>query len=105
MLSNLHFALEWDGVGCRLRDLNSRFGTQINKAKVTEAVVHKGDVIVAGRTTFVLCIEEESPGTAPAFMAASIPAAVTTVEEPKGLAPRPESVLTFLQQQSEPLFA
>lgn len=53
MLSASHFCIERAGEeGFVLRDLKSRFGTQVNGATVTESALQDGDTIVAGRTRF-----------------------------------------------------
>lgn len=64
LLSNVHYALECDGQRCRLRDLNSRFGTKVNGARVTEAVLRDGDRVVAGGTTFVVRVVGDGPAQA-----------------------------------------
>jgi pSer/pThr/pTyr-binding forkhead associated (FHA) protein len=65
MVSNTHFAVEHDGQTCRLRDLNSRFGTLLNRAKVAETVLRDGDQIVAGQTTFGVRLWEETLAQSP----------------------------------------
>ncbi len=74
-MSGVHFALETDSEICRLRDLNSTNGTQLNGAPLTEAVVlHTGDKIQAGETIFAVEIEgdvrrQSAPLAAPAPIA------------------------------------
>ena len=69
-LSGVHFAIECDAKACRLRDLNSRNGTQLNGELITEAPLKDGDQVHAGRTDFVVRIEAVPksgvvPGQAP----------------------------------------
>lgn len=65
MLSSLHFSVEFgpDGAG-RLRDLGSRFGTQLNGHKVVEAALKDGDEIKAGRTVFAVALAGPAPDSA-----------------------------------------
>lgn len=57
-LSGVHFAIECDLRSCRLRDMNSRNGTKVNGMVVTEATLKDGDQVHAGRTDFVVRIED-----------------------------------------------
>jgi Domain of unknown function (DUF4123)/Inner membrane component of T3SS, cytoplasmic domain len=104
LISNLHFALEADAEGGRLRDLGSRFGTEVNRVKVTEARLRDGDEIVAGQTRFVVRLREEvpSPPPAPPGPAAPPPAAAPAGPSVAGGHAR---VVEALRRQSEPLFA
>jgi pSer/pThr/pTyr-binding forkhead associated (FHA) protein len=52
MLSASHFCIETLDDNFVLRDLKSRFGTQVNGAAVTETPLQDGDTITAGRTSF-----------------------------------------------------
>ncbi len=54
MLSASHFCIEAQEQGFVLRDLKSRFGTQVNGKPVSEAPLQHGDTIIAGRTRFVV---------------------------------------------------
>jgi hypothetical protein len=54
MLSANHFSIEPSEHGYVLRDQKSRFGTQLNGLAVGEAVLQDGDIILAGRTKFVV---------------------------------------------------
>lgn len=56
-LSGVHFAVECNAQGCRLKDLASRNGTKLNGELVTGAPLKDGDQIHAGRTDFVVHIE------------------------------------------------
>jgi len=114
MLSNVHFALEWDGPVCRLRDLKSKFGITVNKAKVTDSVVlHDGDRIKAGQTMFLVKLPV-GPGTpvpaAPSSTASQKSAEVLRpgqTSSPMAVSSdaKPVELLDFLRRQPEPLFA
>jgi pSer/pThr/pTyr-binding forkhead associated (FHA) protein len=56
-LSGVHFALECDSNGGRLRDLKSRNGTKLNGEYIQEAVLQNGDMVYAGQTEFVVRFE------------------------------------------------
>src|SRR5262249_49080208 len=62
-LSSLHFSVEYDGTQCRIRDLGSSNGTFVNGDRVNDRVVHDGDSVAAGGSTFLVRIE--SQGKAP----------------------------------------
>ena len=47
-LSSQHFAVEYDGTQCRIRDLGSSNGTFVNGERISEIVVREGDSVVAG---------------------------------------------------------
>jgi hypothetical protein len=54
LLSSLHFAVELRGTTCRLVDRKSRNGTSVNGSRVSESVLHDGDEIRAGNTSFIV---------------------------------------------------
>ena len=56
-MSRVHFALEWDGRACRLRDLSGPAGTLVNGRRAFNATVGDGDRIAAGGTVFAVRIE------------------------------------------------
>jgi len=56
-VSRLHFMLEVNPPLCRLLDMNSHNGTQVNGTKIENGLVKSGDKIKAGVTTFELTIE------------------------------------------------
>ncbi len=56
-MSQVHFSLETDGKICRIRDLDSSNGTQVNGESMVEHVLADGDRITAGETTFLVQIE------------------------------------------------
>jgi pSer/pThr/pTyr-binding forkhead associated (FHA) protein len=60
-MSGEHFALECTDKICRVRDLNSRNGTFLNKERITEALLQEGDKISGGQTTLIVHIEKASP--------------------------------------------
>jgi hypothetical protein len=72
-LSGQHFAVEYDGAQCRVRDLGSSNGTFVNGDRVTERIVQEGDSLVAGGSTFTIHLDS-SPAAA-----ASANASVTRV--------------------------
>ena len=57
-MSGEHFAIECNLDGCRLRDLNSRNGTQLNGKLTTDAELTDGDHVHAGKTDFKVRIED-----------------------------------------------
>src|SRR5262249_10897503 len=110
--------VECQGEQCRLRDLNSRFGTTLNGVRVTEAIVRDGDRIVAGQKTVVGRVGGGvgAPGPAPPAVApgpnpgpppppphAARPPAPPEAERPP--ATPQDRVLPILREQPEPLFA
>lgn len=58
-VSRLHFAIQCDGLSCRIRDLESSHGTLVNGLRVTESLLSDGDVIVAGTTALRVQIGED----------------------------------------------
>jgi hypothetical protein len=61
-LSGQHFAVECDGVQCRIRDLGSSNGTFVNGDRITEVVVREGDSLMAGESTFTVHMESSPAG-------------------------------------------
>src|SRR5437773_2175786 len=80
-------------VGCRTRDLGSRFGTFRSGEQVTEADLRDGDIILAGRTRFAVALFEASGSAPPATALSEISAPVvllpTATPAPRQ-PPRPE---------------
>ncbi|HEX8203967.1 MAG TPA: FHA domain-containing serine/threonine-protein kinase [Isosphaeraceae bacterium] len=85
-LSRNHFLLEINPPFCHLMDMRSTNGTLVNGLRVEKVRLGDGDVITAGKTTFVLRIDETSTEArqircrscglpAPAEAAASLPPA------------------------------
>jgi hypothetical protein len=116
MLSSLHFVLECGEQGCRLRDLDSRFGTLLNKRRITDALLRDGDQILAGTTTFQVRVEGATPPAAPPpahratlqdfdveVEAETEPGVLRSAAAP--VDPIHERALTILREQPEPLFA
>jgi hypothetical protein len=62
-LSGQHFAVENDGAQCRIRDLGSSNGTFVNGDRITDRIVHEGDSIGAGGSTFIVHFDSSSPIT------------------------------------------
>jgi hypothetical protein len=60
-LSGQHFAVEYDGIECRIRDLGSSNGTFVNGDRITDRIVHEGDSLGAGGSTFIVHIDSSSP--------------------------------------------
>lgn len=63
-LAEVHFLLQCDPAGPRLRDLQTPTGTQVNGQNVAEAELHAGDEIIAGATRFL--VEVDGQGATPA---------------------------------------
>ncbi|HEY4360177.1 MAG TPA: FHA domain-containing protein [Bryobacteraceae bacterium] len=79
-LSSLHFAVECDGTQCRIRDLGSSNGTFVNGERVTERVVHEGDSVVAGGSTFTIHVD--ATAATAAAPASRVTAAIPTATFP-----------------------
>src|SRR5437660_911503 len=57
-MARVHFALEWDGRICRLRDMSGRVGTLLNGQRAYNATITAGDRITAGNSVFSLRVDE-----------------------------------------------
>lgn len=66
-MSGLHFALQCDAKGCRVRDLNSRNGTKVNGELIIEAPLKDGDQLFAGRTNFSVRLEPAKTSKSKSF--------------------------------------
>lgn len=51
-MSRVHFDIAWNGQVAAVRDRQSTNGTYLNGARISEAVLRSGDVVLAGRTEF-----------------------------------------------------
>src|SRR5687767_4354924 len=61
LMSSRHFAVEVDGQGCRVRDLESRNGTYVDEKRIVERALTSGCVIRAGETDFTVTLAELAP--------------------------------------------
>ncbi len=68
-LSSAHFAVEWSGDKCVVRDLTSSNGTFLNGTRVSEGPVREGDTITAGQSSFALRLDafDGEPAHGPAI--------------------------------------
>jgi pSer/pThr/pTyr-binding forkhead associated (FHA) protein len=102
-LSDIHFLLEGGEISCHLCDLSEHGGTFVNGTRVTQAILHPGDRIDAGRTTFLLRVGSDVTPPSPA-PSADVPA------PPAGPPALPDSErhadpLLALRARTWPLFA
>ena len=78
-LSGIHFAVDSKGSKGRVIDQKSANGTFLNGNRVTEAEIHDGDEISAGKTVFIvrivpdLIVEEPEPISKPINVGATAP--------------------------------
>jgi serine/threonine-protein kinase len=56
-LSRTHFLIEFNPPVCWLKDLGSTNGTRVNGQRVTEARLHHGDLISAGKSSFLIEVD------------------------------------------------
>lgn len=95
-MSSLHFSLGWEGSDCRISDLNSRNGILVNGQAIAAAVLHDGDTLVAGDTTFAIRIDPDVPTVASAASALATPAVQITPQE---------RLLPLMRREMQPLYA
>jgi hypothetical protein len=76
-MSGIHFAVQCGPNGCRVIDKGSTNGTQLNGAKIQEAILASGDEIKSGQTVFVVRIvpDDQLPATSPSPQAVGQPPA------------------------------
>jgi hypothetical protein len=112
-LSGLHFAVEFDGTQCRIRDLGSSNGTFVNGSRVTELVVQDGDSVVAGGSTFVIHVDLlpsiTAVGMRPVTTSGPFAATTKVTSEPAsqtgGFSPAETALLDALYTPGEEVFA
>jgi two-component system response regulator HydG len=61
LLSRVHASLEFGQEGWVLRDANSRNGTQVNKQKITEAMIDDAHTIQLGKSELQFHLSEDPP--------------------------------------------
>lgn len=93
-LSDIHFLLKGGENSCNLCDLSTHGGIFVNGAWVTQAILHPGDRIDAGRSTFLLRVAAVTPQPVPAGPPPEISAA-----------PQHADPLRSLRATTLPLFA
>src|SRR5258708_20399295 len=97
-MSGEHFSIACNLRTCRLKDLNSRNGTQLNGKMITEEYLNDGDQVHAGRTDFTVTIEDHlktSEGPSIKLREAPKPSPpAQPKKQSKGLPP-PKSSATF----------
>src|SRR5262245_52005075 len=81
--SRVHFLVEVNPPLCRLVDMNSRNGTQVNGKGTLVADLHDGDEIRAGHTTLRVSFDQAAAGAVPRTL--TLPEAVSRA----GLTPVP----------------
>ena len=95
-LSGLHFALEHGEAGCRLRDLSSAAGTELNGERTEVRALRNGDWIRAGETDFMIYFEGATP---------PLRKRATGAAEALDAAAKRERALAALRAEPAPLFA
>ncbi len=74
-MSGLHLALETDDLACYVKDLGSSNGTLLNGQPLTvRAILHDGDKLRAGNTTFLVRTEGDAPEKAAVLLNTAPPA-------------------------------
>lgn len=110
-LSIIHFALEFDGRICRVRDVAGRGGTLVNGQRIETAVLNDGDEIRAGATRFnvrfdsasTLAIDPPRPPTADRRDV--LPSATNDRAAPSGPSDLYSHVLNRLRSEAGTLYA
>jgi len=60
LMGDIHFVIECSPHRCQLRDLGTKSRTLIGDCPVTEAQLHSGDEVTAGRTVFSVTVDGEA---------------------------------------------
>jgi len=95
-MSEVHFALECNLHGGRLRDLGSPSGTWVNGKRVADADVKHGDEIKAGGTTLQLVVGGEALDTVVAGSAVAAAVVATEAAPPPPREPTAEELCDYL---------
>ncbi len=95
-MSGMHFSLGWEGLDCRISDLNSRNGVLVNGSAVKSAILRDGDNVVAGETWFLIRVEPDQP---------TMPSAAAALATPAPLITPQERLLPLLRRDLQPLYA
>ena len=87
-MSSVHFAVECDGAGCRIRDRKSSNGTFLNGKKIAQAILADGDEIKSGDTIFKVRMVAEDQAVVHSPSSMSSPT-TPVAETPKRMEPVP----------------
>jgi pSer/pThr/pTyr-binding forkhead associated (FHA) protein len=108
-LATAHFVLECTKQVWYVRDLGTRAGTFVNGEKITKAALADGGRITAGRSTFVVRLQEGAEQTSPPAATPAVPvapvAASAPVPAPPPVKPAGRPVLEVLREQKGLLYA
>jgi hypothetical protein len=112
-MARLHFALEWDGQVCRVRDVSGWGATLVNGIRKNQGIVLDGDRITAGSSEFVVRIAEDLAGSqlpvsspvAPVVVAPTAPTKVQALAQPKSMPPGAPDLHSVLRGQADQLYA
>jgi serine/threonine-protein kinase len=96
-VSRMHCCLIWAPPHCRILDLGSQAGTQVNGCTVRETTVRDGDLLGVGQTEIRVRLSgadhaDESPVFSPAVRFEESAAPATTVAHVPGSTPSPSSL-------------
>ncbi len=105
-MSDVHFAMQYDGPVCRLRDLSDG-NTTVNGVQSSQADLHTGDEITAGQTTFSVLVEGE-PVSVCAVVDAAMSETTDAAAAPEEAAPKPQTAADYcrhleLSEEAQPL--
>lgn len=107
-MSDVHFAVYFDGSTARVRDLESHDGTYVNNAGTAESALKDGDQIAAGQTFFGVIVEADTDASVdePAAVEPSLTEDITPQELHGAMKDtRLDRVRWVLRNEDHPLFA
>jgi pSer/pThr/pTyr-binding forkhead associated (FHA) protein len=112
-VSRRHFAVSFDGMICRIKDLGSTHGTTVNGRRVSEACVVDGDLIAAGTSVLRVMLSDELSTEAsdlalmepPVELPATVFESLETQERDARELTLHDRVLELLRSQKQPLYA